>query len=225
MMATAKNDGFLEGLTTPWDFGSQDDTIYRADILWEPADTFSLRFTYNDEQKRGTDPKIHRMTRYDNSKLYAYNIMLGGFQAQANAACAAGFTIVPLPTGQPASRFTAPTCGPTGWTPPPANTIGTRYTGVKPPALDPSTHTTNYPDGFIGATTSQFGNYAQVLNAAGQPFETLGTTYTPNARMPDVPFGAGQSASGKPSPTRWRTASRPTSSTTRSMPSGTSRIT
>ena len=71
MMATAKNDGFIEGLTTPWDFGSQDDTIYRADILWEPADAFSLRFTYNDEQKRGTDPKIHRMTRYDNSKLYA----------------------------------------------------------------------------------------------------------------------------------------------------------
>ena len=98
-MATAKNDGFLEGLTTPWDFGSQDDTIYRADILWEPADTFSLRFTYNDEQKRGTDPKIHRMTRYDNSKLYAYNIMLGGFQAQANAACAAGFTpSLPLPS-------------------------------------------------------------------------------------------------------------------------------
>ncbi len=81
MMATAKNDGFIEGLTTPWDFGSQDDTIYRADILWEPADAFSLRFTYNDEQKRGTDPKIHRMTRYDNSKLYAYNIMLGAFQA------------------------------------------------------------------------------------------------------------------------------------------------
>ena len=194
MMATAKNDGFLEGLTTPWDFGSQDDTIYRADILWEPADTFSLRFTYNDEQKRGTDPKIHRMTRYDNSKLYAYNIMLGGFQAQANAACAAGFTpSLPLPT-TPATipNFTPPTCGPNGWSPPPVNTIGTRYTGTKAAALDPSTHTTNYPDGFIGATHSQFGNYATVLNAAGQPFETLGTTYTPNPRMPDVPFGAGQ---------------------------------
>ena len=42
MGATARNDGFLEGLTTPWDFGSQDDTILRADILWEPSDTFSL---------------------------------------------------------------------------------------------------------------------------------------------------------------------------------------
>src|SRR5205085_10549347 len=81
---------------------------------------------------------------------------------------------------------------PPGWRPPPANTIGTRYTGVQSRSLDPSTHTTNYPDGFIGPMTSQFGNYQQVLNAAGQPFETLGTTYTPNPRMPDIAFGPGQ---------------------------------
>ena len=145
MGATAKNDGFLEGLTTPWDFGSQDDTILRADMLWEPADTFSLRFTYNDEQKRGTDPKIHRMTRYDNSKIYAYNIMLGAFQAQAERARARhGFT-----SARRRQRGVAqPTCAaPAGWAAPPANPIGTRYTGVKAPALNPSTHTTNYPDG------------------------------------------------------------------------------
>ena len=86
---TFKNDGFLEGLTTPWDFGSQDDTVLRGDVLWEPTDTFSLRFTYNDEQKRGTDPKVHRMTRYDGSRVYSYNMMLGVFQNAANAACAA----------------------------------------------------------------------------------------------------------------------------------------
>ena len=33
--ATFKNDGFIEGLTTPWDFGSQDDTILRGDVLFE----------------------------------------------------------------------------------------------------------------------------------------------------------------------------------------------
>ncbi len=87
--ATYQNDGFLKGLTTPWDFGAQDDTILRADFLWKPTDNFSLRFTYNDEKKRGTDPRIHRMTRYDNSKIYAYNIMLGAYQAQAAAACQA----------------------------------------------------------------------------------------------------------------------------------------
>ena len=30
------------------------------------------------------------------------------------------------------------------------------------------------------------------MNAAGQPVETLGSTYTPNPRMPDVAFGPGQ---------------------------------
>jgi iron complex outermembrane receptor protein len=56
--ATFQNDGFLKGLTTPWNFGAQDDTILRADLTWEPTDKFSLRVTHNDE--RGTDPKIHR---------------------------------------------------------------------------------------------------------------------------------------------------------------------
>ena len=87
--AAFQNDGFLEGLTTSWDFGAQDDTLIRLDMLWEPTDRFSVRVTHNDEDKRGTDPKIHRMTRYDGSRVYAYNVMLGVFQDEANAACAA----------------------------------------------------------------------------------------------------------------------------------------
>ena len=69
MGATSQNDGFIEGLTTPWDFGAQDDTILRVDMLWEPTDRFSLRFTHNEEDERGTDPKIHRATRYETRKL------------------------------------------------------------------------------------------------------------------------------------------------------------
>jgi outer membrane receptor protein involved in Fe transport len=188
MGATAKNDGPIEGMTTPWDFGSQDDTILRADVLWEPTDAFSLRFTYNDEQKRGTDPRIHRATRYDNSKTYAYNIMLGAFQAQANAACAGGFASV-LP---PAAGTTAPVCTGGVWPSPPANSIGTRYTGTAPTAYTPATHTTNYPENFHAETQSRYGNYATSVNAAGQVVETLGSAYTANPRMPDVDFGPAQ---------------------------------
>jgi outer membrane receptor protein involved in Fe transport len=103
MAATARNDGFLEGLTTPWDFGSQDDTILRADILWEPTDSFSLRFTHNEEDRRGTDPKIHRSTRYDNSKTYAYNMMIGAYQQQANARCVSLNHAFTAPPGTPAA--------------------------------------------------------------------------------------------------------------------------
>jgi outer membrane receptor protein involved in Fe transport len=135
--ATYKNDGFLEGLTVPWDFGAQDDTILRADALWEPTDSFSLRFTHNDEQKRGTDPKIHRMTRYNNSKVLAYNVMLGAYQADADAACAAN------------PGFTGDTFSCAGSWPTPPGSIGTRYTGTASPAFNPSTHTTNWQGGTL----------------------------------------------------------------------------
>jgi iron complex outermembrane receptor protein len=180
--ATFQNDGFIEGLTTPWDFGSQDDTVLRGDLLWEPTDNFSLRFTYNDEQKRGTDPKIHRMTRYDGSRVYAYNVMLGVFQNAANAACAAdpvrcaqvgaSGTNIPIAASQGGGTQTVNYAGPggTSWLPPPQLGIGTRYTGQAPTAYNPATHTTNYPNGFIGSTRS---NYRTPL-------------------VPDVDFGPGQ---------------------------------
>jgi outer membrane receptor protein involved in Fe transport len=175
MGATFKNDGFLEGLTTPWDFGAQDDQLLRADILWDATDKFNLRFTYNDEQKRGTDPRIHRMTRYDGSRVYAYNIMLGAFQAEANAACAAdpvrcqtiaatGAAISTTTTDQTTgARIPGPVAsvsyagpGGTSWLPPPNVGVGTRYTGQAPAAYTPATHTTNYPDNFYYSHSSDY---------------------------------------------------------------------
>jgi outer membrane receptor protein involved in Fe transport len=160
--ATFQSDGFLEGLTVPWDFGAQDDTIIRADLLWEPSDAFSLRFTHNDEDKRGTDPRIHRMTRYDNSKIYAYNIMLGAFQAEANAACAANLANCAAVGAGGASVghnfFTG-----TGWATPPNAAFGRRYTGEASPAFTPTTHTTDYGGGITS-------NYRTAL----VPDETFG---------------------------------------------------
>jgi outer membrane receptor protein involved in Fe transport len=149
--ATYQNDGFLEGLTTQWDFGAQDDTILRADFLWEPTDTFTLRFTHNDEDKRGTDPRIHRMTRYDNSKVYAYNIMLGAFQTEANAACVANLATCAAVGAGGASVGQNFFAG-TGWAPPPGVGFGRRYTGEPSPAFTPTTHSTN----FGGGVTSNY---------------------------------------------------------------------
>jgi outer membrane receptor protein involved in Fe transport len=178
--ATYQNDGFLKGLTTPWNFGAQDDTILRADFLWKPADTFSLRFTYNDEKKRGTDPRIHRMTRYDNSKIYAYNIMLGAYQAQAVAACQADLVrcaaIGAGAAGRPAGIPNYFNSAANTWAAPPSVGFGTRYTGVASPAFDPVTHTTDYQ----GGITSAFGD---IVNGV----------YVPNPRMADIAFnGPGQ---------------------------------
>ena len=178
--AMYQNDGFLKGLTTPWNFGAQDDTILKADFLWKATDKFSLRFTYDDENKRGTDPRIHRMTRYDNSKIYAYNIMLGAYQAQTAAACQAdlvrcasiGAGTAGRPAGLP-NYFNAAT---NTWSAPPSVGFGTRYTGVASPAFNPATHTTDYQ----GGIKSAFGD---IVNGV----------YVPNTRMPDITFnGPGQ---------------------------------
>lgn len=174
MGATFSNDGFIEGLTTPWDHGSQDDTILRADIVWEPTDSLSFRVTHNDEQKRGTDPRLHRMTRYDNSKVYAYNTSLGAYQSLANAACQADLVRCAAIGAGGASvgynYFTG-----TGWATPPNTGIGGRYTGDPASAFNYSTHTNNYAGGKVSA-------FGDVINGV----------YVPNARMPDIAFGPGE---------------------------------
>jgi len=77
MGAQYNNDGFIQGLSVPWDFGAQHDTLLRGDLLWEPTDSFSLRFTVNDEDKRGTDPRIMRFTETTHSRTQATAIISG----------------------------------------------------------------------------------------------------------------------------------------------------
>ncbi len=83
MGAQLSNDGFIEGLSVPWDFGAEDNTLTRLDVLWEPSDTFSLRFTANDEDKRGTDPTIYRETNPTNSRTQAMAIVSGDMLDEA----------------------------------------------------------------------------------------------------------------------------------------------
>ena len=77
MVSSLENDGFLKGLSTNHDFGGQDDLILRGDILWEPTDTFSLRFTVNDEDKASSDARIVRFTNTDHPRFKAQNIIAG----------------------------------------------------------------------------------------------------------------------------------------------------
>ena len=85
--ATMYNDGFLKSLTVPRSFGGQDDKLYRADILWEPTDRFSMRVTVNDETKHSSDGRIVRFTNTQNPQYLAYNVLAGNpdFLAAARA--------------------------------------------------------------------------------------------------------------------------------------------
>ena len=122
MGAQYNNEGFIEGLTVPWRFGSQDDTLFRADFLWEPTDSFSLRLTLNDEDKRGTDPRIMRFTNTSNSRSQATAIISGD------------------PVYLDAARAIDP-----NWPDPPATPFRVPQNG-----FSPITHETNYPGGQVG---------------------------------------------------------------------------
>jgi iron complex outermembrane receptor protein len=75
MAASLQNDGFLESVSVPRSFGDQDDTLFRADVLWEPTDNFSARITFNDEDKATTDPRIVRFTNPNHPNYIAYNVL------------------------------------------------------------------------------------------------------------------------------------------------------
>ena len=75
MVSSLQNDGFLEGITAGHDFGGQDDLILRGDILWEPRDDLSLRFTVNDEDKSSSDARVVRFTNTNHVRHKALNIL------------------------------------------------------------------------------------------------------------------------------------------------------
>jgi len=103
MLSSFKNDGFLESLTVPRSLGDQDDQLLRFDLLWEPTDTFRMRFTANDEDKAGTEARIVRITNERNVRYVQYNVMAGN----PDYVNIPGFT--PINWGFPANAFTPET--------------------------------------------------------------------------------------------------------------------
>lgn len=115
-----QNDGFLQGLTSPRGFGDQDDTLFRADILWEPTDNFSLRFTANDESKASTDARIVQFTNTSHPRYLGYNVACGN------------------PDFLAAARAVDP-----AWPDPPS-------TPCRSTTFTPETHEPGYPGGQVG---------------------------------------------------------------------------
>ena len=107
MVSSRSNDGFVESLTTRNSLGGQDDELFRSDILWEPTDNFSLRFTANDEDKKGSDARIVRFTNVDHPQVTRYNVLAGNpdYLARARAVNPA-FPASPFTANFPSNRFT-----------------------------------------------------------------------------------------------------------------------
>jgi iron complex outermembrane receptor protein len=84
-LASDQNDGFLDSQTAPLSLGRNDDSLLRADIFWQATDDLSLRLTANEENRRGSDPRIVRISQPDNPNYIALNVLAGNpdFLAQA----------------------------------------------------------------------------------------------------------------------------------------------
>jgi iron complex outermembrane receptor protein len=110
MVSSMQNDGFLESLTVNRALGNQDDQMFRFDLLWEPTDRLGIRFTANDEDKRGTEPRIIRITNENNAQYVRYNVLAGNpeFLARARAVDPA-FPASPFTAFFPSNRFTPQT--------------------------------------------------------------------------------------------------------------------
>ena len=110
MVSSQKSDGFLASRTVNRALGNQDDQMYRFDLLWDATETFSLRFTANDEDKRGTEPRIIRITNENNPQYVRYNVLAGNpeFLARARAVNPA-FPESPFASLFPSPRFTPQT--------------------------------------------------------------------------------------------------------------------
>jgi outer membrane receptor protein involved in Fe transport len=121
MVSTLSNDGYLESLTLHHRIAGQDDELFRGDLLWEPTEKFSLRFTANDEDKSGTEGRTLRFTNTDHPQLIRYNVLAGNptYLAQARA----------INPAFPASPFTSFF---------PSNSI------------TPETHESGFPGGQVG---------------------------------------------------------------------------
>jgi iron complex outermembrane receptor protein len=121
MVSSLQNDGFVESLTLGRSLGGQDDELFRGDLLWEPTDNFSLRFTANYEDKSSTDARIVRFSNIDHPQITRYNVLAGNpdYLARARAVNPA-FPASPFTANFPSDRFS------------------------------PETHETGYPGGELG---------------------------------------------------------------------------
>jgi iron complex outermembrane receptor protein len=110
MVSSRSNDGFIESVTLRHGLGGQDDQLFRGDILWEPTDSFSMRFTANDEDKSSTDARIVRFTNTSHPQVTRYNVLAGNPDYLAMArAVDPNFPASPFTANFPSNRFSPET--------------------------------------------------------------------------------------------------------------------
>jgi iron complex outermembrane receptor protein len=75
--AADESAGFLDNPSALFSLGDRDDSMLRADIVWEPTNDLSLRFVASAERSDGSDARIVRISNPGNPAYIAYNVLAG----------------------------------------------------------------------------------------------------------------------------------------------------
>jgi iron complex outermembrane receptor protein len=82
--ASLYRDGYIQGLTLDQKFGQIDQTVFRGDMLWTPADNVSFRLTYSQDTNSMTEPRAQDGI-FDTAAQQGQGILVSEFYALAGA--------------------------------------------------------------------------------------------------------------------------------------------
>jgi iron complex outermembrane receptor protein len=85
LVASNANDGFMPSLTVPVTMGSEDSLLFRGDLVWQPTDRISLRFTATKDDRESVPARIVRFPSAEAPIAVAYDVLAGNPQRLAQA--------------------------------------------------------------------------------------------------------------------------------------------
>jgi iron complex outermembrane receptor protein len=85
LAASDESEGFMPSLSAPMSLGGRDNLLFRADVLWQPTDRFSLRFNATKDDRENALARVIRMSNPEGLNMVAYNVLAGNPERLAQA--------------------------------------------------------------------------------------------------------------------------------------------
>ena len=85
LAASDESEGFMPSLSAPASLGGYDNLLFRADVLWQPTDRFSLRFNATEDDRESVPARVMRMSNPEGLYVVAYNVLAGNPERLAQA--------------------------------------------------------------------------------------------------------------------------------------------
>ena len=85
LAASDESEGFMPSLSAPMSLGGRDNLLFRADVLWQPTERFSLRFNATKDDRESAPARVIRISNPEGLNMVAYNVLAGNPERLAQA--------------------------------------------------------------------------------------------------------------------------------------------